>query len=105
MALRAPSTGLLHSLRCALQQPRRAGLTLKGPSYQVRGIASFTHTHQANAISVLPTTVDTSSADFQENAKQMDEVLQKMNELHAKIAQGGSQKARDKHIARGKMLL
>ncbi|EEQ33846.1 Methylcrotonoyl-CoA carboxylase beta chain, mitochondrial [Microsporum canis] len=107
MALRAPSAGLLHSMRCALNQqlPRRAALTLRaGSSYHVRGVASFTHAHQASAISVLPTTVDTSSADFQENAKQMEEVLKKMNDLHAKIAQGGSQKARDKHIARGKML-
>lgn len=30
--------------------------------------------------------------------------MARMTELHAKIAKGGPQKARDKHIARGKML-
>ncbi|MCJ1287309.1 Methylcrotonoyl-CoA carboxylase beta chain, mitochondrial [Xylographa opegraphella] len=34
----------------------------------------------------------------------MGEVMQKMTELHAKIEAGGPPKARDKHIARGKML-
>lgn len=34
----------------------------------------------------------------------MNELMARMTELHAKIAQGGPQKARDKHIARGKML-
>ena len=48
--------------------------------------------------------MDTTSADFQENAAQMNELLEKMSSLHTKIAQGGPQKAKDKHIARGKML-
>ncbi len=34
----------------------------------------------------------------------MDELMARMTELHARIAQGGSQKAREKHVARGKML-
>ncbi|KAJ6130256.1 methylcrotonoyl-CoA carboxylase beta chain [Penicillium capsulatum] len=34
----------------------------------------------------------------------MQELLDKMSNLHATISQGGPQKARDKHIARGKML-
>ncbi|MCJ1392805.1 hypothetical protein MMC18_005676 [Xylographa bjoerkii] len=34
----------------------------------------------------------------------MSEVMQKMTELHAKVEVGGPPKARDKHIARGKML-
>ncbi|KAI9790057.1 MAG: Methylcrotonoyl-CoA carboxylase beta chain, mitochondrial [Candelina submexicana] len=34
----------------------------------------------------------------------MDELLAQLSELHLKIAQGGPQKAREKHIARGKML-
>ncbi|KAL4925759.1 putative 3-methylcrotonyl-CoA carboxylase, beta subunit (MccB) [Aspergillus undulatus] len=69
-----------------------------------RSIASYTHPHHASAISVLPTAVDTSSPDFKENAQQMQEVLDRMNTLHNTIAQGGPQKAKDKHIARGKML-
>ncbi|KAL4904508.1 hypothetical protein BDW74DRAFT_154022 [Aspergillus multicolor] len=69
-----------------------------------RSIASYTHPHHASAISVLPTVVDTSSPDFKENAQQMQEVLDRMNALHRTIAQGGPQKAKDKHVARGKML-
>ncbi len=34
----------------------------------------------------------------------MQEVLDQMNTLHSTIAEGGPQKAKDKHIARGKML-
>ena len=34
----------------------------------------------------------------------MGEVMAKMNELHAKIERGGPEKARQKHVARGKML-
>ncbi|RDW72466.1 putative 3-methylcrotonyl-CoA carboxylase, beta subunit (MccB) [Aspergillus mulundensis] len=69
-----------------------------------RSIASYTHPHHASAISILPTAVDTSSPDFKENAQQMQEVLDRMNVLHSTIAQGGPQKAKDKHVARGKML-
>lgn len=35
----------------------------------------------------------------------MDEATEKLVNLHTKIAQGGPQKARDKHIQRGKMLV
>jgi 3-methylcrotonyl-CoA carboxylase beta subunit len=35
----------------------------------------------------------------------MDEVMENLNTLHTKISQGGNQKARDKHIQRGKMLV
>jgi 3-methylcrotonyl-CoA carboxylase beta subunit len=34
----------------------------------------------------------------------MDDVIAKMKDLRDTIAQGGSQKAREKHVARGKML-
>ncbi|KAK4982649.1 hypothetical protein LTR66_009165 [Elasticomyces elasticus] len=35
----------------------------------------------------------------------MGELTWRMAELHEKIAEGGPQKAKDKHIARGKMLV
>ncbi|MCJ1433493.1 Methylcrotonoyl-CoA carboxylase beta chain, mitochondrial [Xylographa pallens] len=69
-----------------------------------RSIASYTYSHHAAAISVLQTKVDVSSTEYKNNAQQMGEVMQKMTELHAKIEVGGPPKARDKHIARGKML-
>ncbi|KAK2743385.1 Methylcrotonoyl-CoA carboxylase beta chain, mitochondrial [Onygenales sp. PD_40] len=106
-SIRAPSTMLLRSLRTALSSTRQLRGTWPRAAISrqaVRSIASYTHSHQASAISVLPTVVDTSSADFKDNAAQMDELLAKMAELHSNIAKGGPQKAKDKHIARGKML-
>lgn len=70
-----------------------------------RNAATFTHSHHAEAISIIPTTVDTSSTDFKENKRSMEEATANLIELHTKIAQGGSQKAREKHISRGKMLV
>ncbi|KAL1970979.1 hypothetical protein VTN77DRAFT_2813 [Rasamsonia byssochlamydoides] len=92
--------------RCYLspRQPPRIPSQRCQRSRFVRSVASYTHPHHASAISVLPTAVDTSSPEFKENARQMNELVEEMSRLHAKIAQGGPQKARDKHIARGKML-
>ncbi|KAJ9219404.1 hypothetical protein DTO027B5_1287 [Paecilomyces variotii] len=106
--IRGPSLVLLRNLSSKTLpgrqlQPRRR-LLLGGLTTHPRTIASYTHPHHASAISVLPTAVDTSSADFQENAAQMNELLEKMSKLHEKIAQGGPQKSKEKHLARGKML-
>src|SRR4030081_3073666 len=70
----------------------------------IRSIASYVPRHQANAISILPTTVDPSSPEFQENAQQMGEVIARLETLTKKVRQGGPPKAREKHIARKKML-
>jgi 3-methylcrotonyl-CoA carboxylase beta subunit len=69
-----------------------------------RAIATHCSPHQANAISVLPTIVDPSSEEYRENARQMGEVMAKLEELTKKIHQGGPPKARERHIARKKML-
>ncbi|KAF4949455.1 hypothetical protein FGADI_8907 [Fusarium gaditjirri] len=73
-------------------------------SSQKRAVANLTPTHQANAISRIQTNVDPSSDEFKENEKQMSEVMSRMQELSRKIQQGGPEKARQKHIARKKML-
>ncbi|RAH80448.1 beta subunit of putative 3-methylcrotonyl-CoA carboxylase, partial [Aspergillus japonicus CBS 114.51] len=107
--MRAPSP-LLRSLRpntVALpyrRLPLRPSTTITSPRLLSRSIANYTHPHHASAISVLPTAVDTTSSDFQENARQMQELLDRMASLHGTISQGGPQKAKDKHLARGKML-
>jgi acetyl-CoA carboxylase carboxyltransferase component len=41
---------------------------------------------------------------FKENAQQMETALQRIRELKMAAAQGGPQKNREKHVARGKML-
>ncbi|KAI9929999.1 hypothetical protein ASPWEDRAFT_35250 [Aspergillus wentii DTO 134E9] len=111
--MRAPSPLLLRSLSLSskkalpysrrLVPQRHLRSTYICPSSS-RSIASYTHPHHASAVSTLPTAVDTSSPDFQENSQQMKELLDRMSTLHGTIAQGGPQKARDKHVARGKML-
>jgi 3-methylcrotonyl-CoA carboxylase beta subunit len=70
----------------------------------IRYAATYTTPGQANAISTLPTNVDPSSEEYKENARQMREVVAKLEELTKKIHQGGPPKAREKHIARKKML-
>ncbi|KAL4896057.1 carboxyl transferase [Aspergillus ambiguus] len=105
--MRAPSPLLrsLSSKPTTLCYATRFRLPRKIPaSFHARTIASYTHPHHASAISVLPTAVDTTSADFQENAEQMKQLVDRMTTLHTTIAQGGPQKAKDKHLARGKML-
>jgi len=73
-------------------------------SSQKRAVANLTPPHQANAISRIQTVVDPSSEEFKENEKQMNEVMSRMQELARKIQKGGSEKARQKHIERKKML-
>lgn len=72
---------------------------------QVRQIATAIHPSHARTISILPTLVDKSSPGFKENARNMAEIMQKYAELHTRISQGGPEKARRKHVERGKMLV
>ena len=58
----------------------------------------------AKAISILPTLVDKSSAEYKENADQLGQVMAKYQSLHDKISLGGPEKNRQKHLGRGKML-
>ncbi|KAI9882991.1 MAG: Methylcrotonoyl-CoA carboxylase beta chain, mitochondrial [Watsoniomyces obsoletus] len=66
--------------------------------------ATLADAQQSNAISVIPTEVDKSSKTFKENAEQMSKALNTLHELHARVAEGGTAKAREKHLARSKML-
>lgn len=100
---RAPSLLLLRSVRASLlstkpQLPCRHLRSIR------RGAATFTHPQHASAISVLPTLVDKSTHEYKENAEQLGRIMSKYTELHKNLALGGPQKARDKHIRRGKML-
>lgn len=92
---------LASTLRASQHRASATPLTSRS---SIRGAATFVPPHQANAISVLPTNVDPSSPEYQENAKQMGEVISRLETLTKKVRQGGPPKARDKHIARNKML-
>lgn len=69
-----------------------------------RTVATFTAPHQAQAISTIQTVVDTSSDEFRDNQRAMDEAMARLTELTAKVAEGGPLKAREKHLTRKKML-
>ncbi|OLN96557.1 putative methylcrotonoyl-CoA carboxylase beta chain, mitochondrial [Colletotrichum chlorophyti] len=69
-----------------------------------RTVATFTPRHQASAISRIQTNVDPTSEEFKENERHMGEVMKKMQDLTRKVHLGGSAKAREKHLARKKML-
>ncbi|KAL5349787.1 Methylcrotonoyl-CoA carboxylase beta chain, mitochondrial [Pseudogymnoascus australis] len=102
-ASRASRKLLASTLRASQHRARAAATPLTSRS-SIRGAATFVPPHQANAISVLPTNVDPASPEYQENAKQMGEVIARLETLTKKVRQGGPPKARDKHIARNKML-
>ncbi|OBT56019.1 3-methylcrotonyl-CoA carboxylase beta subunit [Pseudogymnoascus sp. 24MN13] len=104
MSASRASRKLLASTLRASQHRAPVTATLLTSRSSIRGAATFVPPHQANAISVLPTNVDPSSPEYQENAKQMGAVIAKLETLTKKVRQGGPPKARDKHIARNKML-
>ncbi|QSZ36981.1 hypothetical protein DSL72_009073 [Monilinia vaccinii-corymbosi] len=77
---------------------------LKSAPVPFRTVATYCPPTQAKAISVLPTNVDPSSEEYAQNASQMKPLIDRLSSLTAKIHQGGPLKAREKHIARKKML-
>jgi 3-methylcrotonyl-CoA carboxylase beta subunit len=53
---------------------------------------------------ILESRLNPRSADFQANAAAMRTIVQDLRERAAQVAQGGSEAARAKHVARGKLL-
>lgn len=89
--------------------PRAVSIPKRFPSstplsIQKRLIATHTDVHHEAAVSVIRSSVDTGSPEFKENEREMREVTSKLKELHEKIKLGGPEKAKVKHVERGKML-
>ncbi|KAI1391997.1 carboxyl transferase [Hypoxylon trugodes] len=87
--------------QCARRPGRPPHLHLRPTA---RAIASYTAPYQTNAISVIQSNVDLSSDEFKENERLMGEAMTRLEQLTDAAQQGGPAKARDKHIARKKML-
>ncbi|KAL8753363.1 MAG: hypothetical protein Q9184_005443 [Pyrenodesmia sp. 2 TL-2023] len=81
--------------------PRRPPLLL----HHRRPIATHTYSHHAKQLSILPTNIDTSSPTYIQNAAQYANLMSQMQDLHRKIEKGGTEKAREKNVGRGKMLV
>ncbi|OTA62725.1 carboxyl transferase [Hypoxylon sp. EC38] len=86
--------------QCA-RHPRRPPHVARLPA---RAIASYTAPYQANAISIIQSNVDSTSDEFKENQRLMEEAMARLEQLTRNSQQGGPAKAREKHIARKKML-
>ncbi|KAJ3939672.1 Methylcrotonoyl-CoA carboxylase beta chain, mitochondrial [Colletotrichum fioriniae] len=86
------------------RQLTRPGFRAPRLPRSARTVATFTPPHQASAISRIQTNVDPTSEEYKENEKHMGEVMKKMQDLTRKVHLGGSAKAREKHLARKKML-
>ncbi|KAG6104427.1 hypothetical protein E4U14_005733 [Claviceps sp. LM454 group G7] len=69
-----------------------------------RTIANLTPPHHAAALSRLPTAIDPSSDSFRQNASQMAALTDRLADLTRIAQRGGPDKAREKHLARNKML-
>ncbi len=55
-------------------------------------------------MAVIATTADTASKEFQANRTAMRGLVAELEARRAKAAEGGSAQARERHIARGKLL-
>ncbi|KAI5263578.1 beta subunit of 3-methylcrotonyl-CoA carboxylase [Aureobasidium subglaciale] len=110
MIAAAPARWLrVSALRSCLPRTRSTSLPFQSSTPKaclgVRTAATYTSRHQAAQISVLQTTVDTNSTSYADNKKSMQELLDKFTDLHRNAALGGSEKAREKHVSKGKMLV
>ncbi|KAK5707648.1 Methylcrotonoyl-CoA carboxylase beta chain, mitochondrial [Elasticomyces elasticus] len=88
--------------RTLRQLPRRR---LLSQPHQHRHLATYTSPSAAAQLSTLPSTVDTSSPTYRSNASAMAKLISHLETLHIQTARGGSEKARQKHVARGRMLV
>jgi 3-methylcrotonyl-CoA carboxylase beta subunit len=55
-------------------------------------------------VAILNSTIDKSSVEFRKNATQMAALTEELQKRRAEAAQGGPAKARERHVARGKLL-
>jgi 3-methylcrotonyl-CoA carboxylase beta subunit len=53
---------------------------------------------------VIKSKVDPKSDTFRKNAKANKALAKSLRELHDKISRGGGERAREKHLGRGKLL-
>ena len=55
-------------------------------------------------MSAISSNIDNLSPQFEENSRNMQDLIATLRENAAKVAAGGGEKAREKHLARGKLL-
>ncbi|KAI4197792.1 MAG: hypothetical protein LQ350_005697 [Teloschistes chrysophthalmus] len=87
--------------------PRRSpNPPLPRPPQRTRKIATHTPSHHARALSILPTAISPSSSPtYHQNLSAHTHLTTTLSLLHAKISLGGTEKARQKHLAKKGRLL
>ncbi len=55
-------------------------------------------------MTILPSTVDVNAGEFRANAERMRALVQELHERRAEATRGGPERARERHVARGKLL-
>jgi 3-methylcrotonyl-CoA carboxylase beta subunit len=55
-------------------------------------------------LAILSSSIDTGAAEFRANAEKMRALADELQTRRARAAQGGSEKSRERHVARGKLL-
>ncbi|XP_071553298.1 methylcrotonoyl-CoA carboxylase beta chain, mitochondrial isoform X1 [Temnothorax nylanderi] len=76
---------------------------LRRSRYLLRHFRPFVRFYHEEA-SVIGSTPDTSSPVYQENYAQMKNLVDQLKDTVEKIVEGGGQKARDRHVSKGKLL-
>ncbi|KAG6274594.1 hypothetical protein E4U48_002533 [Claviceps purpurea] len=107
MPLSSSSQPVLRQRLLPILTRRTTSQSLSSPSSsspRPRTIANLTPPHHAAALSRLPTAIDPSSDSFRQNASQMAALTARLANLTCTAQRGGPDKAREKHLARNKML-
>ncbi|KAK9763156.1 Methylcrotonoyl-CoA carboxylase beta chain, mitochondrial [Basidiobolus ranarum] len=76
---------------------------LQAPANSCLKLRQYHSQHEEQA-SILPNNIETSSAEFKENAARMKKLTEDLETNVAKIKLGGGEEARKRHLSRGKLL-
>src|SRR5580698_4794616 len=74
------------------------------PSGCARGRSVVESLPREGFVAVIKTTVDVASKEFRANQAAMRALVAELEAQRAKAAEGGSPQARERHLARGKLL-
>ncbi|PWN41342.1 carboxyl transferase, partial [Ceraceosorus guamensis] len=102
MASRGMLTARLGSHLTSARQMKEWGAF--GVVSNTRWLCSTTSRSSHLSTSVLPSSINASSDVYKANAASMDALVSSLDTLHGRISLGGSEKARARHVQRGKLL-
>src|SRR5699024_5718074 len=86
--------------RCVRGLPSRAVLAIRDR----RAYHARLSTQRGPAMTQIASQLDPRSEDFQSNAGRMRQLVEDLDAQLERVAQGGGERAREKHLARGKLL-